>query len=103
MMPVIIPPNTPVSMVCIPKTILCPDSAKLFLAKVSVIVNRPFIEAFIIKKPNIAAKPAVPLSLLANPNATPIANMTGKLANTILPALDISTKIFCKNITSNNG
>lgn len=68
-----------------------------------VIVNKPFIVAFIIKKPSSAAKPAVPLSLLDNPIATPIAKMTGKFWKTILPAADINVKIFCNKVISKIG
>ncbi len=57
---------------------LCPTSAKLSFANVPVIVNNPFIDAFMIKNPSIAANPAVPLSLFANPIATPTAKITGK-------------------------
>ena len=103
MTPVIIPPNTPVSTVCIPRTVLCPSLAKLPSANVSVIINKPFIEAFIMRNPNMAAKPAVPLSLLAKPIATPTAKMTGKFWKTILPADDININIFCNSSISNKG
>ena len=69
------PPKTPVSMEGMPIT---KDGATL---KMPAITPRV---AFITRKPTVAAMPATP-SLSVNPNATPMANIRGRLPKITSP------------------
>ena len=59
-------------------------------------VINPLIEAFITKKATAPAKPAVPLSFLANPIASPIHIIRARLAKITSPEADITCKIPCR-------
>ena len=98
--PAIIPPNTERLSVNIPSVVV---TYELYSAGILSGVNTPngvtpkdnIVETavFIIKKPTAPARPAVPLSDLANPTAIPIANNNGKLSNTAPPTFCITVNI----------
>ena len=89
-----IPPRIPISMVCIPSIMPCPDVLKFSaLASSPLNVNMKFIPRFININPTNPEYDATPLFLFESPNGIAIANNTGKYVNAKLPTVVIPSKI----------